>query len=266
MEWKNKKILVYGASGGIGEAVVSSLIRKGSKVIIGGRSKAKLSEIAIRYNIESTLFVSDITNYSHLEKAASNLIDFEGIIDGIIVTSGLDIRKRFLEFDQAEISDSIEVNLNGMACLTRIFIPYFEKRGKGFIAYLGAFGNGQLTFPGHVVDAASRAGVFTLLEGLKTEHPNIDFLYYCPPSVSTNSEEPWLPLWKSMNVKIITPKAAANDLIRSIEKKKAWYMSGSIIDRFGMRLNSFNSSWARALFLGKMQKDINNYIKKKELQ
>jgi NADP-dependent 3-hydroxy acid dehydrogenase YdfG len=261
MEWNRKIYLVYGATGGLGRAVTQVLKARGVTVIAGGRSPEKLAELAGTEGLTEKPFIADLNDPAALEAAGRELMQRISRLDGIIVAAGHDVRKLHHDMTDADILGTVSVNLTGIAFLARMILPVFQKQGTGTLAVIGGFGDGRLAFPGHALDAASRAGVFTLLEGLRRENPLLNFLYFCPPAVDTAAERPWFPLWKKLGVRIITPGKAAEQLIRVLSGKEHWHMTGSAFDRFGIRLNAWDSTLADKIFMNGMSRTIIKFLK-----
>jgi len=258
---KNKTVLVYGATGGIGRAVVSVFHGCGARVIAGGRNCGELEAVGREQGTDQSLFCADFTDLDNLIKNRDRLMKTIGRLDILVITAGHDIRKLFHQQTADEIGRTIRTNLVGTALLLNTFLPVFRQQGAGTVATVGGFGDGRLAFPCHALDASCRAGVRTLFEGVQRENPetSLRFLYFCPPAVSTKTETPYISLWEELGVGIVTPETAAEQLAGALRRGKSWYMTGSAFERFGVRLNAVFPGLANRLFMNAMGKTMLRY-------
>jgi NADP-dependent 3-hydroxy acid dehydrogenase YdfG len=263
---KGKTILVYGATGGIGRAVAAEFQAAGARVIAGGRNRDALERLGRELRLADEPFCADFTDEDDLDRAGARFFKTNDRLDILVITAGRDVRRLFHRQTPQEIRETIAVNLTGPTLLVHRLLPVFLDQDDGAVAVVGGYGDGRLAFPCHAADAAARAGVNTLFAGISREHPEskLRFLYYCPPAVRTETEAPFLPLWRELGVKIISPGAAADELARALRRGKAWHMVGTMLDRFGVRLNAVRPALANRLFLKGMGKKIINYINRME--
>jgi NAD(P)-dependent dehydrogenase (short-subunit alcohol dehydrogenase family) len=77
-------ILVLGASGGIGSAIARRLVRDGHAVILHGRSKARLEELAAEVGTASSIEVADLTDPGAVEALLARVREAHGKLRGLI--------------------------------------------------------------------------------------------------------------------------------------------------------------------------------------
>lgn len=83
MVWTYKKVLVIGATSGIGEALAARLITAGSSVIVTGRRKEKLEQFVHQHGKEKSSAVPfDITNIDAIPSFAAEFVCPELPCDG----------------------------------------------------------------------------------------------------------------------------------------------------------------------------------------
>ena len=134
---KNRRILVTGATGGIGEAIAERLYADGASVIITGRNEAKLAETAERLGERCTWISCDL---SRVDSAAAMMdaVIADGGFDTLINCAGVlspkDRSGDFLSYTEEEFDAVFAVNVKGVYFLCQRAIRYMiEKEIHGNI-------------------------------------------------------------------------------------------------------------------------------------
>lgn len=259
-----RRILVYGATGGIGKAIALYYHEKGAHVIAGGRNGDTLRELSAHCGFVSDPFTAGLSDYRDLASAAAELCANGNLPDTLIIASGSDRRTPFRNLSDDDISRETESNFTGIVRLLHVMLPLIQQNGGGRVALVSGYGDGRLSFTGHALNAACRSALYTLMEALAREFPQISFLYYCPPAVDTESERPFFPLWKRLGVRIIQPQVLAADLERALARGRRWHMYGSVLERLAVRLHAGVPRLADALYFNNMNREIEKYLKEME--
>lgn len=174
---KRKTVLITGGVTGIGKSTAYYLAKIGYNVIINYR---KSSEQAIKlcqklveqYKIKSFAIQGDVGNLSDCQKIYEEVCtEFSGV-DILIHNAGpyIDERKRLSEYEFEEWDYLINGNLNGVFYLTKLFLPFMEKRRWGRIITFG-FDRAE-TAPGWAnrsAFAAAKSGLASLTKTLSIE-------------------------------------------------------------------------------------------------
>lgn len=100
--FKNKNILIVGASSGIGAKTASELACKGANVILVARREEKLSELCKAIGNNSCYYVADISNISCIDNLVKQVISENGKLDGFVYAAGItdDVPLKFLDYDR----------------------------------------------------------------------------------------------------------------------------------------------------------------------
>ena len=127
-----QKVIITGATDGIGKALVKELYGK-YELIITGRSKEKMDKILLDYpNVYARCF--DITNYNELDKFINDIKDKFNHIDYIINNAGANIKKREVkDLNIDELRYMIELNCISNVILIQGFINDMINRKEGHI-------------------------------------------------------------------------------------------------------------------------------------
>ncbi len=160
-----KTIVITGASRGIGYALVQLAEKKGHKVYALSRDIK---------NLGSSDFVNPISIDISDEKMLSNFISElkkEGvIIDALINNAGAFLNKPFSNTTKAEFEAIYQVNLFGLASITRMLLPQIST--KGHVVNISSMGGleGSAKFPGLSAYSSSKGAVNILTELLAEEY------------------------------------------------------------------------------------------------
>src|SRR3954454_12813707 len=122
---EGKRVLVAGASRGIGLAIATAIAAEGAKVMLAARSAEALDAAAAKLNGEAVAL--DVTDDASIEQAAKAA----GEIDVLVNVAGMNIRKPFEDFTRDEIEKILDTNLVGLMRLTQIVGRDMIARKKG---------------------------------------------------------------------------------------------------------------------------------------
>ena len=160
-----KTIVVTGTSSGIGFEICTQAAKLNHKVISISRNKEPLKDIS---GIES--YSIDITKKSSINRFINDLKNKEIEIDILINNAGYLANELFKDTTYESFKTTFDVNIFGLAEITRSLIPYINKEGHVInISSIGGV-NGSKKFPGISVYSSSKAAVIALTEVLAEEY------------------------------------------------------------------------------------------------
>ena len=119
-------ILITGASSGIGYDAAKMLAARGHKVYGAARRVEMIPSEAMPVRM-------DITDEASVEAAVSQIIASEGRIDILVNNAGFGYMGAIENIDMSEARRQMEVNVFGLASLTRRVLPYMREQGRGRI-------------------------------------------------------------------------------------------------------------------------------------
>ena len=134
----NKKIaFISGGSGGIGSAIAKKFIDSGCKVIISGTNEKKLREISQLLGENCKYIVLNLNDINAFEKVVNDAIKLFGKIDILVNSAGIHATRSeasFLNFNESEYDNIMNINLRSVYFLSQIFANYFINNNiKGHI-------------------------------------------------------------------------------------------------------------------------------------
>lgn len=161
----NKKVLVIGATGGIGGESVKLLKGSQADVYVTSTSQDKLDKLVDELKLDSSkAFVIDITNHEQVEKLAESV----GVPDIIINASGIGILKPVEKLSYEDFNTTIDVNLKGTFHLLKAFLPGMKDSKKGLIINLPGV-LGKTPMAGASAYAASKYGLNGMMKSVREE-------------------------------------------------------------------------------------------------
>jgi NAD(P)-dependent dehydrogenase (short-subunit alcohol dehydrogenase family) len=169
------KIVVVGASSGLGRTIALGLGKRGEQLALLARRHDRLVEAAKEAGPGSLAVRCDVTDEescrSAIEEAAAGL----GGIDGLIYATGIGPLARLVDIGADTWRRTFDTNVTGAAVITAAAIPHLTATG-GVAAYLSSV-SASLTppWPGLGAYAVSKAALDTLVEAWRSEHPSVGF-------------------------------------------------------------------------------------------
>ena len=137
MNLKGKHIIVTGGSLGIGRATANSLIEKGAKVLVTGRSLERLHDAFNKIDCHKIAF--DIGDTSKIEENAKQCLEIlDGRVDVLINNAGLGERKSIEELSIDAFMKVFNVNVFGLALFTKEIVPVMKSQNGGTIMNIGS--------------------------------------------------------------------------------------------------------------------------------
>ena len=177
ISFKNKNILITGASGGIGNALVKKFVTLGGNVLGTGTKTEKLDMIKKQCpNIKVKKF--DISEHSRIEEFIDNVVLELGRLDILINNAGTNVDNLSLRMKDDEWKKLIDINLTSTFLLYKHAIKKMLKSKFGRIvnitSIVGHTGNtGQSNY------AASKAGIIGMSKSLAAEYAKKDITVNC---------------------------------------------------------------------------------------
>jgi len=177
INFKNKNILITGASGGIGNALVKKFVSLGGNVLGSGTKSEKLDKIKKQYpNIKVKKF--DISEHSRIKEFIDDVSLKLGGLDVLINNAGTNADNLSLRMKDEEWKKVIDINLTSTFLLSKHAIKKMLKSKFGRIvnitSVVGHTGNlGQSNY------SASKAGIIGMSKSLAIEYAKKNITVNC---------------------------------------------------------------------------------------
>ena len=209
INFKNKNILITGASGGIGNELVKKFVSLGANILGSGTKTEKLELIKKQYpNIKVKKF--DIANHSGIEEFIDSVSLELGGLDVLINNAGINLDNLSIRMKIEEWKKVIDINLTSTFLLSKYAIKKMLKNRFGRIvnitSVVGHVGNlGQPNY------SASKAGIIGMSKSLAIEYAK-----------------------KNITVNCVSPGFIVSDMTMGIADKVKLYLTSRIpMGKFG---------------------------------
>lgn len=225
MHLANKRILITGATGGLGTVLAELLANKGAKLALVGRDPTKLDTVSARISKTGNQAISinaDINKAGVTSKIIQAAKEKLGGLDIVICNAGV------LEFvaleDQtdADIDNIIQTNVSSLIKLSKAALKHFKQKDNGHFVFIGSI-FGSLGFPHFATYCASKFAVHGFSQALRRElvDTNIGVTYIAPRAIKTpmNNEKTTEMMAKSGQA-IDSPEKVASIIVSALEKEK----------------------------------------------
>src|ERR1700712_4218214 len=175
MSWNvnGQRILVVGASSGIGRAVGITAAKSGARVAFAGRRRELLDEAVLEAGDGSLAVRCDVTDEAEVEQAVAETAEAFGGLDSVIYSTAIDPLIRIADVDAAAWTRLLATNIVGASLITRAALPHL-RAVKGRVMYISATSVGR-PLPGMGAYATSKAALEELARAWRSEYRDVAF-------------------------------------------------------------------------------------------
>jgi short-subunit dehydrogenase len=219
------RILITGASQGIGRALAVAAAGRGARVLAAARSEPLLAELAqeVRQRGGSIETVAaDVTSAAHRQKMFQAAVSHFGGLDVLVNNAGIGATGHFAEVGPERLRQIMEVNFFGLAETTRVFLPLLRQGERPAILNVSSIA-GKRGIPARSEYSASKFAVQGFSEALRAEvaKDGIDVLVVCPGLTQTNFSQNMIEQKARMpmdHLRGMTAEAVAKATLRALER------------------------------------------------
>ena len=229
-DFKNKVVIVTGASSGIGEAMAREFAAQGARVVLGARSVQKLQLIAgdIRSRGGQAAYCGvDVTDVGECRELIDTAVREFGGIDVLVCNAGLSMRAIFDDVDLEVLHRLMDVNFWGTVNCCKFALPYLQQSHGSIVGISSVAGLHGL--PGRTGYSASKYAMTGFLETLRIENlkKGLHVMIACPGFTASNVRFSALTADGTQQgatprdeAKMMTPEEVARIVARGIQKRK----------------------------------------------
>jgi short-subunit dehydrogenase len=156
------RVLVTGATGGLGQAIARRLHAAGAQLVLTGRRVEVLEPLAAEVGAQA--LAVDLADPAAVERLAAECAD----VDVLVANAGLPGSGHLLTFSAAEIDRALAVNLRSAMILSRVIGERMVARGSGHIVLMSSL-SGKIGSPGSSVYSATKFGLRGFAQGLRED-------------------------------------------------------------------------------------------------
>ncbi|WP_181706407.1 SDR family NAD(P)-dependent oxidoreductase [Chthonobacter rhizosphaerae] len=180
MDFKDLSVVVTGAGGGIGAALVEGFGRAGARVIGCDRDGRSLDPLPLAGRA-----TFDLADPASIRAGAADLLAAHGAPDVVVMNAGWTRGESFASMDEDAVGREIDVNLTGVARLTHALLGPMRARRAGAFVFVSSVN--ALAHYGNPAYSAAKAGILGLMRAVATEggRDGVRANAVCPGSVRT---------------------------------------------------------------------------------
>ena len=168
IDLSGRRILVTGASSGIGAAAARSIVACGASVALLARREDRLEELRADLGAQATSVAVDVTDPVALERAVAAACEGLGGLDGVVASAGRTMFGAITGGDPVLWRDVLDLNVVAPLATVRYAVPLFAEEGRRDVVLIGSAA-GLLSQPGVAVYSASKRGLQAAYESLRLE-------------------------------------------------------------------------------------------------
>ena len=190
IDFTGLRVLVTGASSGIGAGLAEDFARRGAVVGICARRQDRLDEVLARcrkHTPESRRWVSDLSDPAAVDQLAATALEELGGVDVLVNNAGIPKRRHVTKLDPATVESVMNINFFSPVRLTLALLPHMLERDSGTIINISSVA-ATLSSPGESAYTASKAAVTAFSESMAVDlwSTGIKMLIVYPGMVDTD--------------------------------------------------------------------------------
>ena len=219
MNFKNKTVLITGASSGIGRELAVQLAEKGARLILVARREDRLRELRDHLpEPESHVYYPcDVSDRDAVQAVCKELLDNGKEIDVLLFNAGVSGEFNIRELSIDEFESKYRVNFFHVVYFLHYLLPGFLERDRGMIAATSSIA-AYRGMPGAAIYSSSKAALSTLLESMRVDlwPTGIKVTCISPGFVRselTDKNKFWMPF-------LMDTDKAVRIIIRGLEREK----------------------------------------------
>ncbi len=235
MRLREQRLVLTGATGGIGEQLAKQCVAAGASVLLVGRDQARLDRIAAALPAEQVLGAraADLNRLADIEvvarlardRQANGLINLHGVSDfGWLETQ-----------EPAQLAAMIDTNLRSPLLVSRLLLPVLAQSEEALIVNVGS-AYGAIGYAGYAAYCASKFGLRGFSEALsrELEDTGIDVLYVAPRATRTS---------------MAAPRVARMNAALGVSEDDPEWVAAQIVRAIGRRRRRVHLGWPERLFV-----------------
>jgi short-subunit dehydrogenase len=171
VDLEGKRVLLTGATGGLGRAIASELAGQGARVILSSRKDNELDGLLRSLpggEDRHSVVVADLAEPG----VADELVERAGDLDGLVANAALPATGRLEHFSAEEVHRALRVNFESPILMARALSPTLVEKGEGHLVFMASL-SGKVGSPRASLYNATKFGLRGFAFGLREDlHPH----------------------------------------------------------------------------------------------
>jgi len=218
MQLSASRVILTGATGGMGQAMVAELCAAGAQVLVVGRQDKALQALVARFDGQVSCLQADLRNAAD----RARVVQEAQLMDGfnlLINAAGINHFGLFEAMQDSAIEDLIQTNLIATLQLTRALLPLLRAQPQSGVVNIGST-FGSIGYPGFSVYCASKFALRGFSEALRRELADtaVQVVYVAPRATATEMNPAEVnELNRALGNSVDAPEAVASQILRAME-------------------------------------------------
>jgi short-subunit dehydrogenase len=230
VELNGSRVLLTGATGGIGQAIARALHARGAELILTGRRTGVLDELVRDLGDRADAHALDLSQADALTSFCAGV----GPIDVLVANAGLPGTGKLSEYAPEQIDRVLDVNLRAPVHMTHTLLPGMLERGRGHLVYISSISGKVATARSSLYNGTKfglRGFAYATREDLRGTGVGVTTVFPGFISDAGMWADAGVDLPRGVGMK--SPEKVASAVIKGIEKDKAEIDVAPLFIRFG---------------------------------
>ncbi|WP_152224343.1 SDR family oxidoreductase [Pseudomonas sp. SCB32] len=215
------RVVLTGASGGIGLQLAEQLCAAGAQVLAVSRHAGALIELMQHYPEHLHWQAANLRNGAD-RQALLDRVRCNGGLNLLINAAGVNQFAMLDQLDESRLDDMIELNIAATLHLTRLLVPMLREQHEALVVNVGSI-YGSIGYPGYAVYCASKFALRGFSEAMRRElaDTTVDVLYVAPRTTRTGmNSAAAMALNDALKSRTDDPRDVARAVLAAIEGKR----------------------------------------------
>jgi len=255
VQLKNARVIVTGASSGIGRAIAMEFGRRGARLALVSRNRPALDEVATSIKAQggsAVVIPTDVTAPGALEQTAKDAIRQLGGIDILVNNAGIGMQSPIVDASSADVEALFALNVLAAASAIRAVVPTMRAQRSGMIINISSIA-GRIVIPRIGYYSASKFALTAIGDALRMEeaHHGIQVMNVFPGTTRSSFGENRLGLrgrGAHQRLPPVPAEKVARRVANAVERDQRSVYVSWFPDRAGVAAN-WLAGWAISAIL-----------------
>ena len=187
MSFEGQTVWITGASSGIGAALASEWAARGVRIILSGRDRARLEEVAGGLDADTLTLPFDVRDEEAMRAASEQAMGWQNGVDIFVANAGISQRSPAVDTAMQVYRDIIDIDLTSQIAASQALLSHMTGRGSGKLVFISSIA-GKVGVPMRTAYCAAKHGLIGYADALRGElsQSGVDVHVVCPGSVATD--------------------------------------------------------------------------------